>query len=365
MNTTTTTTAPTYFASGSNHEGEIKGFASIGTNVGVAADHLSAGAVEALEGLAGSGIRVFVDSGAFGEIAGFGPAGPIVKRAITHEEWTERLDLALRIGRALGPAASIVAPDRVGCQMTTLARLEAHARRVQAIAATGAEILVPVQKGAVTMAAFFGACCATLGRGVVAVPAIPLKKDATTTAELRAFLAAAKPSRVHLLGLGPKSGRFAEVMAAFADLAPACAVSCDSVAITANVGRGTVRTDGTRGPARGLTLAQDEVASDVIASTYSGHRGDDGAMDYTDSIFDPSSWMTPANARDFAAAVSKNAAERREIARDATAWLNADDVRSYVFAHDLDAAWARYAFASTVVERKRRAVASFFGAKAA
>ena len=57
-----------YFVSGSNHAGEIRGLSLAGLNVGVAAPELNAAAERELGRLAGTGLKVFVDSGAFGEI---------------------------------------------------------------------------------------------------------------------------------------------------------------------------------------------------------------------------------------------------------------------------------------------------------
>jgi len=79
---------------------------------------------------------------------------------------------------------------------------------------------------------------------------MPCKKGATTAAELRAFLAARKPARLHLLGLGEKNRQIDAYLAAVRDNAPNAVVTLDLNKIAASVGRGG-------GKPRVLTAARD------------------------------------------------------------------------------------------------------------
>jgi hypothetical protein len=158
------------FASGSNHAGEIRGWASIGQDIGVAAPEVNEAAIVELEALAGSDIAVFVDSGAFSEV-NFTEAGPVVVKPITDAEWRKRLALYKRLARSLAGQLHVVAPDRVGDQTLTLARLDRYKTELREIAALGAHILVPTQKGALSQGDFFREARALLRIHVI--PAFP------------------------------------------------------------------------------------------------------------------------------------------------------------------------------------------------
>jgi hypothetical protein len=222
------------FASGSNHAGEIRGWAALGHDVGVAAPELSEAAIVELEALAGSDVAVFVDSGAFSEVA-FGPSGPRVVKAITDDEWRQRLGVYKRLGAALGSQLHVVAPDRVGDQQVTLERLERYADDLRELGAMGVHILVPVQRGAMSQADFMRAAEETLL--IDAVPALPCKKAATSVEELAAFCSDYGPHRMHLLGLGARGARTRHYLAAVDQGAPGAQVTIDSCVIRAHCNR--------------------------------------------------------------------------------------------------------------------------------
>lgn len=118
--------APIYFASGSSRPADIRGFAAIGHAIGVAAPEVSANAEAELVALAGRGIPVFVDSGAFSEVT-FGAEGVTVVAPITDADWRERLALYRRLAVALGPDVYLVAPDRIADQEETIRRMARYA----------------------------------------------------------------------------------------------------------------------------------------------------------------------------------------------------------------------------------------------
>lgn len=186
--------------------------------------------------IAASDSKVFVDSGAFGEVRFDPSTGKLVDhRPLTHADWLERLAAYDRIAAALGPRAFLVAPDKVGDQEETLCRLRRYADRLRSLRSTGANIIVPIQRGALDGATFDRACTEILGFGDY-VRGIPSKKAAASVSEIAA-LSRSLPSdaRVHLLGLGPFGDRYDDVIEAIGR--PAELVSCDSVRIKALVGR--------------------------------------------------------------------------------------------------------------------------------
>ncbi len=220
-----------YFASGSNRATEIRGMSRAGADIGVAAPHVSAAAEAELLALAGSDVLVFVDSGAFSEVE-FGPEGVSIVKPMTADTWASVLGFYRRLALRLGDQLWIVAPDRVGCQRTSLERLARYAPQVRELHELGARVLVPIQKGDLSQADFAAAADEALGFSDW-LPAMPCKKAATTAAEVAAFVAARSPRHVHLLGLGIRSRSLDAYLAPFGG---SCSVSLDSCWITANVG---------------------------------------------------------------------------------------------------------------------------------
>ena len=351
-------THPTYFASGTNHPAEIDGFARCAINVGATVPHLRAGAAEALVAAAASGRAIFLDSGAFGEV-GFDAAGPFVKAEITAEEWTRRLDVAEALAGAIGPALFFVAPDKVAFQADTLERLRTYAPRVRAIRALHANVIVPHQKGELSLADFHDAAAELLGFSDFVV-GVPMKKDATTIDDLVELLAARPVARLHLLGMGPHSRSWDRTLAAIAEASPATVVFCDSVEITRQVGR----TNGPNGGPRAMTAAQDDQAAEVAARTF---RQDADGLDYTDAIALPGEWLTLAGLRRLAAELLADGLDVDGFVEDPAAWLQVDDRHAdprVEFA--LDQAWAAFfQKGGTAAFRKREAILDLYAPGAA
>ena len=256
------TQAAEHFSSGVNAPGEARGFALSGRHIGITANVLRPGLLDELAILGPSGgARLFVDSGAFSEVK-FGPDGPKVVKAITDAEWMKRFDVYRWAAATYGVRAYLVAPDRVGCQETTLALLSSFAAEMQVCAMARANIIVPVQKGKLLMSEMFRRQSKILGlRHLIA--GIPMKKDATSMedlAELVDSLPRSRPTedrqgaRIHLLGIGPKSPKFAEVLALIKRLRPHAKITSDSASVRGMVGRPKKKGHKTRE----LTAAQDE-----------------------------------------------------------------------------------------------------------
>lgn len=333
-----------YYASGANHQGEILGFAKGGVDIGVSAPKLEKDAEHALVHAAQRyGTRCLFDSGAFSEVE-MTPAGPRAVAEISDRAWRERLAAALR---AAGPHLAVVAPDRVGDQAVTLARMKRYASQVRQLAAAGAQVVVPVQRGPLPRAQFFAAALDALGQE--GIPALPMNKDATPTRDLLAFLEEARPQALHLLGIGPRAARFPSLRALLLHQHPALQISCDSVALTAAIGRGAGP-----GQERPLTRALDELGAALRDRWYSGAAPE---FDYTDHIAEPSGWMSPAELRAFAAQVGA------PLMADIDGWLQAPAESGEPRLADprvelaLDAAWRRYvAGYGSEAYRKREAI---------
>jgi len=206
------------------------------------------------------GVRCFVDSGAFSEVD-FTSEGPVWPAPMTPSGWRAVFRCYEIAAQAFGGRCYVVAPDRVADQAETLRRQERYRRHVRAIAAHGAQILVPVQKGSLPMADFYAAELVTLGLPAdQVIPAVPMKKDATSVEDLVDFVRATQPTRLHLLGLGPKRRGpkgYDAVVAAVLAVCPGCEIMSDSVLMAAISGRG----NGSKitGKRRALTVALDQI----------------------------------------------------------------------------------------------------------
>ena len=265
---------PTHFASGSNRTPDIKGFAhDLGYNIGLVADEIREEQFELLENLAGKGVKVFVDSGAFGEVTFPKNGPPIVKKPITHEDWNRRFATYERLARALGDQLTIVAPDRVGSQEVTLERMSRYAEATYENGAMlGARVLVPVQKGEIPMDRFYQMQADALGfdigvndqpdpRGLDGyyVPAMPMMKDATTPEQVGEFVAKVRPPEIHLLGMGPSNRKLEETVAAIRNASPDTVITMDSNLLGSKQGRDRKKTSDNPTGARAFTFAQDKI----------------------------------------------------------------------------------------------------------
>lgn len=292
----------TYFASGSNAAGEILGLHDAGVDVGVAVPELNEDALYALCGLAGTGRQVFVDSGAFSEVK-FGPKGPSWPHPISDEEWGRRLGVYRRLAEALGDQVYLVAPDRVADQQGTFVRQAEWAPVVRELHALGANILVPLQKGNLSLHEAQLVSERILELGDI-IPAIPMKKDATSLEDLEEYLRAAKPRRVHLLGLGAKGRKIEEALEVVHRASPRTEVYCDSVLIRSMVGR--------KEGVRRLTREQDAVR---------GGEVDPFGDEYHEAFRDVNAWLTPTSARRLAKEMRLGTDAARAMVGDPTRWL--------------------------------------------
>jgi len=407
-----------YFASGSNHQGEIEGLSSIGFNVGVAASEVkSAETIKALTDLAGTGTRVFVDSGAFGEVdfnfpnatarpkknrrskrqtelgmvattppGGLPypkrPIGPLVLEEITPAQWRIRLETYRVLAEALGEQVYLVAPDCVGHQDETLRRLKTYAPEVRELRKLGANIIVAMQK-AVTLDArhldpdALGIPLGRLSREALDariesilgfddfVRGMPMRNRTTTPDEVVAFLKA-RPhvTRIHLLGFGPASHGYIGTLKKLDAVRPDLDLTCDSVLLVAHKGK----TNGPGGGPRRLTKAEDEYWHHELRPK--SFTDATGLGDYTEAISEVGSWLTRSAREQLADRWLLDNVQRRAWLKDPEAWLQThhhDDPerpKHYELPHivaDLDEAWADYNFREKVVERKRTGIRRAFG----
>lgn len=361
------------YASGSHHAGEILGLADAGIPIGTAAVvEFKRDSAEALLGLAGTGLPIFFDSGAFAEVDA---EGRLVK-PIPDRIWRNKLALYQRLADALGSQLSVVAPDRVGNQAETLARLQQYARPMRRVAQAGARVLVPVQPGPIPMAQLFERQRQIL-RIPGVIPSMPMtSKVGLGPDDVAAFLRQSDITEIHLLGVGGKSPRLGPILDAIEAECPGCRVTIDSNKLralrTRSGGPGDPRAarpalyygkgwgDPVRDPDRRRlgAVETDRAAAELEEYTFGG---DDSLPDYTDFIGQPGDWLSRGRRQEIARWIGLNGSEAASFVRDPDAWLQQD--QRYLWPHveaALDRAWTRYFFEKTGTERKRLATAATF-----
>lgn len=232
-----------HFVSGASAPADLRGLCRFSVPLGVSVPDLSAPALEYLLGQRALALlHVFVDSGAFGEVEVVDGRLEVVA-PITEDAWAARVAMGLRIAEAFGARARVVAPDRVGDQAETLLRLRRWAGEMAKVRAAGARVVVPLQRGAISTAAFERAAASALDFDDF-TPAIPGNKDAMPPDELEAYLRASRPTSLHLLGIGPRSHRLPALLDLCRRLIPGVRVSCDSNVLAALVGHSNGRGGG-------------------------------------------------------------------------------------------------------------------------
>jgi hypothetical protein len=253
-----------YFWSGSNNAGEIRALTKHGKNVGVAVDILirdDLRALPAIKEMRGTGIPIFVDSGAFGEVDIIG--GRVkVKKPITSADWVERLDVYETIAAELGAFSLCVAPDRVGDQAVTLQRLKAHRDQIRRIVDVhGGRLIIPCQNGRLTLAAFWRKAVKILGvkNRELLIPGMPMKKGATSSVDVVDFLETTGEQVIHLLGLGELNNLHDPLCSMIAEACPTVQIWCDSVRLRAITGR----TNGPKSGRRALTIVRDRICARI------------------------------------------------------------------------------------------------------
>jgi len=328
----------TVFASGANEAREIRGFGLAGVSIGVAVSLIRE---EAIRELLNSSGRVFADSGAFSEVE-FRPSGMSVVAPITDTEWKRRLFIYKRLAESMGSNVSVVAPDRVADQHTTLARLSCYRAEMAEIAALGAEVLIPVQNGDLSPVEFYRKAVVTAGLDLV--PAMPMKKAASSYADVLAFVQAVRPRRLHLLGMGFELQKARKLVSMLQSVAPELEISMDSNRLRAVTGQRRTMT----GIERRMRAEEPEGVFGAVESEALDGAG--RSLDYTDAIAEPSTWATAQQLETIADVAGLSMFDRKMFLADPDGFLQSSAGEDYDTAwielphvsYALDCAWERY-----------------------
>jgi hypothetical protein len=297
----------------------------------------------------GEGPELFIDSGAFSEQK---------IGEITHEGWLSRLDRVYQLASRAATAEVIymVAPDRIADQAGTLRRLERYQPELSAIAKTGANVIVPLQRGALQPWQMADRVDQLL-QGVDWIPGLPMtSKGGFTHEDARALLRHRRVPRVHLLGVGPCSPKLVGVAEVFQEESPKTSIQMDTCILRTREVTEPLKTD----RARAL-----EELSEGRRSSYAGAAP---IADYTDTIAFVSEYTSALDRIEIAKAVGIVGADLWDFVRDPDQFvqgLSPNEEDSWLlyppmeialeqaydrFAQELEAPWARSIILQQVVK---------------
>ena len=338
------------FASGMNRIADIRGAVAAGVPIGVDVSRLSKAAAEELLTCA---VPLLLDSGAFSEVS-FRSGHVQVRSEITERDWRRRLAIYLQIARHNcrrthgHNLASVmaVAPDRVGSQELTLERLKKFRDEVRQVHAAGAEILVPLQVGRLSLYDFYSKAQDVLGIEIVA--GFPMKKTATDAQAILDFVVRTGSARVHLLGMGANHPKAASIVRLIQHTCPSSFISMDSNRIRAAIG------------ARRMITRREVQYRDELTEGWTGEidlrdwGGD--VHDMTEVLFQPSQWLQGAALGAVAESLtwlSEN--ERRRFQADPDAFVNESDCDEWLH-HVLMNAYFAYVQRHARISARTRSV---------
>lgn len=171
--------------------------------------------------------RLLLDSGAFG-----------CRDTPARMRWDRVFEIYEQLARIAPQRVSLVLPDVVGDQHATLHLAAAYSEAIRALAATGAELLVPMQRGDLKFDDFFIAYTDAAGVRPTGL-ALPWNAHALTMVDLKAILSCDfLPRRLHFLGIGRDANGFVEPSFEVVCRWPTAVISCDSTLHRAEIGRG-------------------------------------------------------------------------------------------------------------------------------
>lgn len=341
------------FASGVNEAREIRGFSLARIPIGFSAGHVRE---EAKEELLRSELPLFADSGAFSEVAAT-PNGLCVIRPISRQQWSDRLSLYQCLAERHGCQLSLVVPDRVGDQEYTLELLVRYQTELRKLAATGARLLVPLQRGALTPKAFYRRACELVSLPLY--PAFPMKKAGMSPEQIHRFVEEVRPAHVHLLGLGYQRASAKRLVRRLLTAFDEITVSLDSNRLRAVIGK-----------ARQLTTTEAAMHAAEAGCLFAcvDHPAlccAEEPLDYTEAIACPSIWAGRLELERIAAEGIESVIDRQQFLREPDSYLQ-EHVGGQprwvcpLLAIALDRAWCRFVDARVHVAVRTAAIRTTF-----
>lgn len=184
-----------------------------------------------------------------------------------------------QLAQGTGSRLSVILPDVVGDQVASIALARTYGRALAPLRAAGHELLVPMQRGSLSLAAYFACYVDALGfvPGGFAIPSNAAAMPVDQLAGLRDIEGA--PHRVHFLGISRRSKPLVFRVAALRDFWPDCDISADACEHRAHVGEDRPITRMRR------ESLQRRVAAGIEATDDTEHAAWDDAEDHLRALF--------------------------------------------------------------------------------
>lgn len=288
----------TVYRSGMSSRSDFTGYANACVPIVVQINDLSGPTIRLLADYNERGGLLFVDTGAFN-------AFRKGKRINFHRVLAAYRNLLSHLSRKR--LVALVMPDVIGDQAATLDLLRAHADEIRAFIAEGCDVVIPIQKGGLSLSEAYATILDLLGTDQFRV-ALPSNKVAVTAEEAAAFVAQCRPTAVHLLGIA-KQKRFATLVAGLRQAAPGIRLSSDANFLRAMIGRN-------RPLSQSIDARLDDESKDV-ASDGDAARGLPDETEFTYDVYNTPGYLDERQARDLATLVSNDPLTQAQVIKAA------------------------------------------------
>ena len=194
------------------------------------------------------GKRLFIDSGAFGAFQrrtqDQKKKGKVIRKAdpnfrLDFDQLFGNIDKVVDgVDESQRKNVSIVMPDIIGEQQESIDAQMKHAEKIQSYIDAGFDVIIPIQSGELSSVEMYNQLKEKFGDNFRV--GIPSNKNATPIQDIVKLVTEIEPSRVHMLGVGPGTGK--EAGAAIRKASPNTHITNDASTV-ARVGKVPVQSE--------------------------------------------------------------------------------------------------------------------------
>ncbi|MAI64074.1 MAG: hypothetical protein CL600_04195 [Alteromonas sp.] len=306
------------YKSGSSGKTDLLGYMAAGANIGVCAIDASKPVLLLIAQYVSAGGQAFIDSGAFRNFK-----ARIKDETFPHLDFDKVFQCYDTVIEASEDIRTLilVAPDEVGNQEQSFQLLCRYQKDVKALQDRGAQIMVPLQKGRLSLTEHYYRCRKLLGFDFIC--GLPSNAKAVSSHEINQFLINVSPTSVHFLGTA-ESGLVHE--AKFKS--PDTHFTCDATLIRKHIGQNRL-----------LTEMQSQIVDDALCCALHGNGhsrvSDSASWDETEVLGDLIGFIDAMNkntVRRFALALSTSYREVISCEDNDELWSHLDE-RNHGYAH--------------------------------
>jgi len=221
------------YRSGSSSRADVQGYIKAGAPIGICILDASSPVRRIIADYVSDGGMVFIDSGAFRVFRKRlkDPSTPAIDFDKVFAYYHDVINACTNTDGLI-----VVAPDEVGQQQTSYELLEAYIEDITQIHEAGVSIMVPLQKGELSIAEHYARCRKLLGFDFIV--GLPSNAEALSYEEVFTFLTEVQPTCVHFLGCA-ESALVHEAM----HKSPLTDFSCDATKLRKHIGKGRLLTE--------------------------------------------------------------------------------------------------------------------------